>query len=114
MPFESTDELLKRLIFSLSVVWPAEGEIKVLRAACIKGTHFDWDIGWKSVAEELPKPINAGYSKMVLTVVESIAGKKSISLDRYDWDNACWGILHYNGGVDCDTVTHWMPLPQVL
>jgi hypothetical protein len=114
MPFESTDELLKRLIFSLSAVWSSESEIKALRAAGIKGTHFDWDIGWKSVSEELPRPNNAGYSKMVLTIMESITGKKTIALDRYDWDNECWEILHLNGGVDCDRATHWMPLPEVL
>ena len=51
---------------------------------------------------------------MVLTIMESITGKKTIALDRYDWDNECWEILHLNGAVDCDRATHWMPLPEVL
>jgi hypothetical protein len=114
MRFESPDELLKRFILSLAVVWGGDKEIKELRSTSIKSKHFDWDLGWRPVSDELPKPIAASYSKIVLVIVESIAGKKSINIDRYDWDNECWEILHYNSGVECEAVTHWMPLPVVV
>ena len=110
---EPTDESLRKFFLSLATIWPKNKDIELLRSAAMKGARFDWDIGWRSVEQDLPRMRAAGYSEAVLTVVVSIAGRKSICLDRYDWEGACWEILHHNSGVDTDTVTHWMPLPEV-
>ena len=97
MNIKYNNDLLKKLIVSLAEVWQDEKDMKTLGSESDEGTHFEWDIGWRSVKKELPILSAAGYSKAVLTVVVSMTGKKSIMLDRYDWDSECWGILHSNG-----------------